>query len=436
MKDTVFQIYEMYVLEHKKRKIEMEIPDPDRDGMALLNMHTPHPDNLFNQWEKFTRFYNRPRFNEDCKQPVFFVLTDLKDAYSTINQEKLMEILEEWNSTMPKKFKALISHPETLYNLDMQNFKTLKCFDKQEGEVHISCLEINSKINSMLKGQKFSYGCKVFEMKMGVAQGLKISNHLCNLALLNFCQEHLSEFLYREDTVLLTFSDDFLLLSLDKNVALRFLTKLNEDTPKYGWKVNTNKVQHNLINTLSLTGAEFNGNFYDFGELEVHPSTKKFCEGSVYKTLRRVYESGENILMFWEVLSPPPVVRVQPLMLHSMSRRAMMNKVSALGYIQAARLVAGIKHFGLGSRTFRVSVGLLDLMADHICIVAPKQAVTLRTIEVKWLLYSQFERRLRSLAGIDLKWRYRLHNKILVLCHRIKPEDREELQAALSKLKY
>lgn len=87
-------------------------------------------------------------------------------------------------------------------------------------------------------------GRKYYRQKNGIPQGSVLSSLLCNF-FYGSLEKDILQFTRRSDTVLIRLIDDFLLVSLDQSVAIRFLQLMHRGIPDYGISV---KAEKSLVN--------------------------------------------------------------------------------------------------------------------------------------------------------------------------------------------
>lgn len=88
-------------------------------------------------------------------------------------------------------------------------------------------------------------GKKYYRQKRGIPQGSVLSSFLCNYCYADLELRHL-EFLQAPDCLLLRLVDDFLLVTLDKSKARRFVEAMHGGMPEYGVEVNPMKTLVNF----------------------------------------------------------------------------------------------------------------------------------------------------------------------------------------------
>ncbi|KAI6785680.1 uncharacterized protein J7T54_006014 [Emericellopsis cladophorae] len=95
-------------------------------------------------------------------------------------------------------------------------------------------------------------GKKYYRQKTGIPQGSVLSSFLCNYLYADLEIHHL-DFLGGEDCLLLRLIDDFLLITLDRSKAERFVETMHRGLPDYGVQVSAAKT---LVNFEMALGGE------------------------------------------------------------------------------------------------------------------------------------------------------------------------------------
>lgn len=88
-------------------------------------------------------------------------------------------------------------------------------------------------------------GKKYYRQKRGIPQGSVLSSFLCNYFYADLERKHLG-FLLSPDCLLMRLIDDFLLITLDKNKAVRFVETMHHGVPEYGVEVSPGKTLVNF----------------------------------------------------------------------------------------------------------------------------------------------------------------------------------------------
>ncbi|EEH04418.1 telomerase reverse transcriptase [Histoplasma capsulatum G186AR] len=92
-------------------------------------------------------------------------------------------------------------------------------------------------------------GKKYFRQRTGIPQGSIVSTLLCNFLYAEYEREKLG-FLDHDDTLLLRFIDDYLLITTKPSVAVQFLQVMLKGNEDYGISVNPEKILVNFLVTI------------------------------------------------------------------------------------------------------------------------------------------------------------------------------------------
>ena len=103
-----------------------------------------------------------------------------------------------------------------------------------------------------VKENLIKVGKKYYRQKRGIPQGSVLSSFLCNYFYADLEMKHLS-FVDSPDCLLLRLIDDFLLITLDKAKAERFVKVMHGGLPEYGVQVNQRK---SLVNFTTCVNGE------------------------------------------------------------------------------------------------------------------------------------------------------------------------------------
>lgn len=88
-------------------------------------------------------------------------------------------------------------------------------------------------------------GKKYYRQKKGIPQGSILSTFLCNYFYADLEAQRLS-FLNEPKSLLMRLVDDFLLITLDKDKAIRFVETMHQGVPEYGVEVGRDKTLVNF----------------------------------------------------------------------------------------------------------------------------------------------------------------------------------------------
>ncbi|KAK6954528.1 hypothetical protein Daesc_004495 [Daldinia eschscholtzii] len=105
--------------------------------------------------------------------------------------------------------------------------------------------ELLQLVASHIQQNLVKIGKKFYRQRQGIPQGSILSSTLCNYFYADL-EVHVLSFLDSEDCLLLRLIDDFLLITLDKQKAIRFVETMHQGVPEYGVVVNSRKTLVNF----------------------------------------------------------------------------------------------------------------------------------------------------------------------------------------------
>lgn len=100
-------------------------------------------------------------------------------------------------------------------------------------------------LNDHIEKNLVKIGKKYYRQKRGIPQGSVLSSFLCNYFYADLESNHL-DFLRTPDCLLMRLIDDFLLITLDKSKAVRFVETMHRGLPEYGVQVSPPKTLVNF----------------------------------------------------------------------------------------------------------------------------------------------------------------------------------------------
>lgn len=209
---------------------------------------------------------------------LYFVKADVKAAFDTIPQEAVVNLMK----SVPSQSKyTIMKHAEVKPGEraavadDKTSSKAIRrwhatALSEKENPDFIIRLEQNlahKKKNTVFVGsalrntqnvgelmhllrQHVEYnlvkiGKKYYRQKTGIPQGSVLSSFLCNYFYADLEVKHL-DFLRSPDCLLLRLIDDFLLITLDQEKAIKFVNAMHVGFPEYGVAVNPTKTMVNF----------------------------------------------------------------------------------------------------------------------------------------------------------------------------------------------
>lgn len=143
--------------------------------------------------------------------------------------------------------------------------------------------ELLQMLSEHIQNNIVKIGKKFYRQKKGIPQGSVLSSILCNYFYADLEAHHLG-FLDHPGSLLLRLVDDFLLITVDRQCAKRFLQIMHDGLPDYGVTVNPAKtlvnfeVSINHTKVRRLVGTRdfpYCGNFIDTKTLDVRKDRER-----------------------------------------------------------------------------------------------------------------------------------------------------------------
>ncbi|KAJ9299612.1 hypothetical protein DTO271G3_2496 [Paecilomyces variotii] len=197
-------------------------------------------------------------------KPLYFVKLDVQSCFDTIPQNRLIALMEE---LVANEGYCLTKQVQIKPAIDLERGKPVKKFGARAAPVNDptgapQTRAIRSRSNTVLvdTGRLWEHskedlldlleehirrniikiGKRYFRQKNGIPQGSVLSSILCNFFYGRLEQEVLG-FLSCREAVLFRLIDDFLLITWDSKLAMRFLEIMVRGQPDYGVTVNPEK---------------------------------------------------------------------------------------------------------------------------------------------------------------------------------------------------
>jgi telomerase reverse transcriptase len=207
------------------------------------------------------------------RSPRYFAKVDVQSCFDTIPQEKVMSLVASLVSAgqyaisnhaevgkprmMAHRKGVSVLKPRVKFLAEGHSAKKLSRVEKEaedkigqdrKNTIFVGAIgqriknrdAILNLLNEHIGSNTVKIGRKFYRQKNGIPQGSIVSTLLCNLFYGQLEQDNLS-FIKTPGTVLLRLIDDFLLISTDKAIAIRFLEVMHKSIPEYGIAVKTEK---------------------------------------------------------------------------------------------------------------------------------------------------------------------------------------------------
>lgn len=259
---------------------------------SMLNYEKAHQSNklryaIFSVGELYDRLKAfRQRIGlPESKLKLYFAKVDVKSCFDTIPQAEILNAIcaltskDRYRINRYGEFKSIGRSPGILarqskkfVNLatalgnNFENFATILdesakykkqiIYAKNNNEMVWQVKSLTRILDNHINKNLVRIGTKHYRQKRGIPQGSSLSPLLCSFFYGNFESQAL-EFLRDDETILLRLIDDFLLISLNKIHAERFLEVMFAGDARYGITVNPAK---SLVNfPFSIQGADIPG---------------------------------------------------------------------------------------------------------------------------------------------------------------------------------
>ncbi|KAJ9228282.1 hypothetical protein DTO271D3_5664 [Paecilomyces variotii] len=193
---------------------------------------------------------------------LYFVKLDVQSCFDTIPQSRLIALMEE---LVANEAYCVTKQVQIKPAIDLQQGKPVKKFGARAAPVNDptgapatrairsnavlvdtgrlwehSKEDLLDLLEEHIRRNIIKIGKKYFRQKNGIPQGSVLSSNLCNFFYGRLEQEVLG-FLSGPEAVLFRLIDDFLLITWDSKLAMRFLELMVRGQPDYGVTVNPEK---------------------------------------------------------------------------------------------------------------------------------------------------------------------------------------------------
>ncbi|KAK0168900.1 hypothetical protein PV327_002658 [Microctonus hyperodae] len=193
-------------------------------------------------------------------KPLYFISCDIHDAFGSINQQKLLDIVLGMMDELDDKlilqnfaiFKPQYSKTQYIYReyFDSPSLplvlpaKTLSCRDNNKSSIVFEKEWLKNRMKSYILQRKIFIHNKLHYQTKGIGQGIPLTSLLCEIYYGNMVLEKLGSF--TESGQLLRYVDDFLYFTQDKSSAERFLEQVHSGIDSYDCTFNPTKTSTNL----------------------------------------------------------------------------------------------------------------------------------------------------------------------------------------------
>ncbi|KAJ2786954.1 Telomerase reverse transcriptase [Coemansia interrupta] len=215
---------------------------------------------------------------------LYMAKCDIRRAFDTINQDKLLELLRErilskdsnyalhkfWYASLGSDIDKRNAYRATHLS-DVSSFEAvLRSMSKRSKQMifgdwcesrFIYMEEIYQIIEKVVRENLVLSSIGMLEQHTGIPQGSTLSTMLCNLFYGQLEHEYLSPIVDPACTLIMRLVDDFLIVSTSREQVAEALERLTEGFPEYGCQLNADKTLANF--DVSIGGRHVNRTFGD-----------------------------------------------------------------------------------------------------------------------------------------------------------------------------
>ncbi|XP_032676027.1 telomerase reverse transcriptase-like isoform X2 [Odontomachus brunneus] len=188
---------------------------------------------------------------------LYYVRCDIQDAFGSIRQEKLCNIIKDCCKKHLPLYIVMREYKKKDKNMRKQQImRTVQFLDMKllKGNIGASIakkpqlvnwLKLTYKIKKMLLKKTIKLYGKIYSIKIGVPQGLRLSSIFSDIYYQDMFNKLLSQF--NNNGLVCRYVDDILYITKEKNYAEQFLEIIRNGIIDYN--VRFNKIQTNLEST-------------------------------------------------------------------------------------------------------------------------------------------------------------------------------------------
>ncbi|CAL1681886.1 unnamed protein product [Lasius platythorax] len=206
------------------------------------------------------------KFKASTKNQLYYVRCDIQDAFGSIIQEKLYNII----TTCCRQLQTYLVLRAYTMSRNRRNIETVqflshylketiskKAVISKKKPILVKIRRLVAKINKLIFEQKVKFDCQVYSIKHGVPQGMRVSPILSDIYYQNMFKEIFS--VYANNGLLCTYVDDILYITENEHYATEFLEIIRNGIPEYNAKFNPSKIQSNVGLPYTPTKIKFLG---------------------------------------------------------------------------------------------------------------------------------------------------------------------------------
>lgn len=210
---------------------------------------------------------------ERREKKLFYIRADIVDCYPSINQAKLLEIINSQLLVLARNGKIFLGEFDIVRKVERKLFAKHIRYVKQAGDIQSlsslidsscttfpkNCLLIPKKfkktygvgqlidvLSCYLQNAIIKSGSNNYHLTKGIRQGGILSSVLCNIYMNSLMNDYFGKSGERDDEVRLVTADDFVFITTDEKRAKELMQIVLKGFSDYNLKVNLDKTQSNL----------------------------------------------------------------------------------------------------------------------------------------------------------------------------------------------
>ncbi|XP_029169777.1 telomerase reverse transcriptase-like [Nylanderia fulva] len=199
------------------------------------------------------------------KNPLYYVCCDIQDAFGSIIQKKLYKIIttccRQLQIYLVLRTYSIPRNGKLKQTVQFLPFYLRRAIGKKaimnKKRKLVKLTKLVRKINKLIFDQKVKLDGKVYSIKHGVPQGMRVSPILSDIYYQNMFKEMFS--VYANNGLMCTYADDILYITENEHYATEFLEIIKNGIPEYNVKFNPNKIKTNVGLPYTPTKIKFLG---------------------------------------------------------------------------------------------------------------------------------------------------------------------------------
>ncbi|BGP56240.1 hypothetical protein JCM8202_005757 [Rhodotorula sphaerocarpa] len=240
----------------------------------LVGSLVADPQDIYSKLRHFKRDL-LTRHGGDNLPELYFVKVDVRACYDTIQQDKLLDIVEDVLEETVYWIQRY-TQISPLAGMSLKSFKRVACTDGELGMFEELAIKLAQDVHNIVISDSVAYtnvgrdrlmqllkehitsnlvkvGGRLYRQKEGIPQGSILSSLLCSLFYGDMEKTRLA-FTSADESLLLRYVDDFLFVTTDLELATRFLRVMHAGLPEYGCFISPEKRLSNF--DVALTAGE------------------------------------------------------------------------------------------------------------------------------------------------------------------------------------